>query len=134
MIPKQYTCEGENVSPALEWKDPPANTKSFVLIVEDFDTGHGTYTHWVLFNIPGQANGMASNKPLGIAGNNSQEKAAYKGPCPPTGIHRYYFSFYALDTLLDIQEGASKEAVLKAMEGHVLGQTQLMGRYTKNTK
>lgn len=135
-IPPQYTCNGENFSPALSWEGAPKGTKSFVLIVDDPDAPHGTWDHWVLFNVPSDLTSLAeaAEVPAGAtSGLNSWDNHGYGGPCPPDGKHRYYFTLYALDTLLDLHPNVYKHEVLKAMEGHVLESAQLMGTYQQPT-
>lgn len=136
-VPKRYTCEGEDISPALRWRDAPAETRSFVLIVDDPDAPGRTFTHWVLFDIPADRTSLPEGvKPgdVGVAGRNDFGKAGYGGPCPPPGHgpHRYFFTLYALDTeALNLKRGASRAEVEQAMRGHVVGQAQLMGRYER---
>jgi Raf kinase inhibitor-like YbhB/YbcL family protein len=135
-IPKKYTCDAENVSPELHWSDPPA-AKAFALIVDDPDAPSGTWVHWVLVDVPGathdlpEAAGKRAPLPSGAQqGKNDFGKSDYGGPCPPPGApHRYFFKLYALDSKLSLKEGATKAEVEKAMQGHIVGQTQLMGRY-----
>jgi Raf kinase inhibitor-like YbhB/YbcL family protein len=138
MIPKQYTCDGKDVSPPLTWSGVPAKAKSIALICDDPDAPGGTWVHWVLFNLPPNteelAEGVASSKTLGNGGNhgtNDFRKFGYGGPCPPGGTHRYYFKVYALDTLLDLAPGVTKSDLVKAMKGHILVEGQLMGRYKR---
>jgi Raf kinase inhibitor-like YbhB/YbcL family protein len=135
-IPKKYTCDGDDVSPELHWTDqPPA--KSFALIVDDPDAPSGTWVHWVLFDLPGDAHdlqeaaGKRAPLPTGAQqGINDFKKEGYGGPCPPPGKpHRYFFKLYALDSKLSLKGPATKAEVEKAMQGHVLGQGELMGRY-----
>ncbi|MEO0255192.1 MAG: YbhB/YbcL family Raf kinase inhibitor-like protein [candidate division WOR-3 bacterium] len=140
MIPVKYTCDGENISPPLEWEKIPEETKSFVLICDDPDAPMGTWDHWILFNIPKDVKKLSPGiQPLeklengAIHGKNSWGKLGYGGPCPPYGTHRYFFKIYALDTILDLKPGATKKEVLKAMEGHIIGYGELMGKY-KRTK
>lgn len=136
-IPKQFTCDGEDMSPALEWSAPPEGTKSFALIGDDPDAPVGTWVHWVVFDLPASARGIPQNFPKteqsadgARQGRNDFKKIGYGGPCPPPGRpHRYFFKLYALDTKLNLQAGASKKDVEKAMQGHVLGQGEHMGRY-----
>ena len=137
-IPRQYTCDGESISPPLGWSNPPQDTQSFALIADDPDAPMGTWVHWVVYNLPAEAGGL----PQGIApdaelpdgsrhGKNSSRRLGYVGPCPPSGTHRYFFRLYALDTVLDLAAGASKEQLLQGMEGHILAQAELMGLYTR---
>lgn len=135
-IPAKHTCVGHNISPALAWTNPPKNTKSFTLIVDDPDAPHGTFVHWVLFNIPADTHNLPENLLAhgenGMqAGKNSYNVTKYRGPCPPNGTHRYFFKLYALDTVLNVPHGASKEQLLEAMNGHILAQTELMGTFHK---
>lgn len=133
-IPAQYTCEGGDKSPALLWQDPPANTQSYVLIVDDLDAPNGDWVHWVVFNIPAniQRLGEATNLPSGAcSGKNSWGETGYRGPCPPSGTHRYFFKLYALDSLLSLDANATKQDVVRSMEQHILAQTELVGLYQK---
>jgi Raf kinase inhibitor-like YbhB/YbcL family protein len=138
-IPTEFTCDGKDLSPELVWGDPPAGTQSFALIVDDPDAPAGIWVHWVLYNLPAESRGLPRGVPAGaslssggVFGLNSWRQMAYGGPCPPSGIHRYYFTLYALDTVLEQSAGMSKQELLAAMQGHVLGQGQLMGTYTRN--
>ena len=138
MIPKKYTCDGEESSPPLEWSGIPASAKSIALISDDPDAPMGTWVHWVIFNIPPKETGLAEGIPQkevlpngARQGINSSRHIGYDGPCPPSGTHRYYFKVYALDKMLDLEPGITKKDLLKAMEGHVLGQAQLMGKYKR---
>ena len=130
-IPKKYTCDGENVSPALEWSGIPRGTKSLALIVDDPDAPGSTFVHWVLYDIPAETTGLPEGVTgAGTQGKSSFGKTGYGGPCPPKGpAHRYFFKLYGLDTTLGLQGGATKADVEKAMQGHVLGQGQVMGKY-----
>ncbi len=137
MIPKKFTCDGDDGSPQLTWKDAPAGAKSFALIMDDPDAPVGTWVHWVLFNLPGEAKelpeGVAKQQQLpdgSLQGHNDFRKIGYGGPCPPPGKpHRYFFKLYALDAKLDLKAGASKADVERAMKGHVIGEAELIGRY-----
>lgn len=136
-IPKPYTGDGKNVSPPLRWADPPAGTKSFALVCTDPDAPRGTWVHWVLFNLPGDTRELSEAVPPQEAlasgarqGKNDFRKIGYGGPAPPPGKpHRYFFTLYALDTLLDLPAGATRDQLTAAMQGHVLAEGQLMGRY-----
>jgi hypothetical protein len=138
-IPVRYTCEGENVSPPLNWTPPPSGTASLALIADDPDAPSGTWVHWVLYNLPGDADGQSEGVKAaptlanGAAqGNNSSNTLGYRGPCPPPGsAHRYFFKLYALDAKLDLAAGATKAGLLKAMNGHILAEGQLMGTYQR---
>ncbi len=138
MIPTRYTCDGEDVSPPLSWTELPPETGSFALICEDPDAPVGTWDHWVLFNIPASATGLPEAVPAtatlddgSVHGNNSWGRLGYGGPCPPGGTHRYIFSLFALNIKLDLKSGATKSGLLKAMEGHILARTRLMGKYRR---
>jgi Raf kinase inhibitor-like YbhB/YbcL family protein len=138
-IPRTFTCEGEDRSPALEWSGAPAGTKAFTLIVDDPDAPAGTWVHWVIYNIPSATRalkgGMEKKEQLAdgsLQGRNDFRKTGYNGPCPPPGkAHRYFFKLYALGTELTLAPGASKSEVEHAMEGHILARTEWMGRYQR---
>jgi Raf kinase inhibitor-like YbhB/YbcL family protein len=139
-IPAKYSCIGKNVSPALTWNEPPAGTQSFALIMDDPDAPVGTWVHWVLYNIPADSRGLPEDLPVKgknidptaiYFGTNSSKIIRYDGPCPPSGTHRYYFKLYALDMLINLLPGATKEEVLKQMQGHILAQGELMGTFSK---
>lgn len=137
-IPQKYTCDGDDVSPPLQWNEPPAGTQSFALVSDDPDAPVGTWVHWVRFNIPATTRSLPEAVPAGAEladgsrhGQNSWNRTDYGGPCPPGGTHRYFFKLYALDTMLNLQSDADKEALLEAMEGHILAQAELMGTYSR---
>ncbi len=137
-IPRQYTCDGQNISPPLEWDTVPARAKTIVLIADDPDAPAKTWVHWVIFDIPATAKSLpeniSPNKSTAVGGKqgtNDFKKLGYGGPCPPSGTHRYYFKIYALDKALELAGEVTKDQVLKAMDGHVLGQGQLMGTYRR---
>jgi Raf kinase inhibitor-like YbhB/YbcL family protein len=138
MIPRKYTCDGANVSPPLTWSGVPAGVKSLALICDDPDAPRGTFVHWVVFNIPpsssGLREGLSNDKTLqdgSKQGLNDFRRIGYGGPCPPSGTHRYYFKLYALDTELGLDPGATKKELLEAMEGHILAEASLMGKYRR---
>ena len=138
IIPGKYTCDNIDISPPLEWSQVPDGTKTFALICDDPDAPMGTWVHWVLFNLPGNILALSENVPkLEILKNGARQgkndfgKIGYGGPCPPGGTHRYYFKIYALDKELDAKPGITKKELLKAMEGHILAEGQLMGRYKR---
>jgi Raf kinase inhibitor-like YbhB/YbcL family protein len=137
VIPKLYTCEGADVSPSLEWSGEPRDTKSFALVADDPDAPAGTWSHWLLWNIPASVRSLAQGfKPgqLGESGTNDFGKPGYNGPCPPRGHgpHRYFFNLHALDVpSLDLRAGAKRANLDRALRGHVLAQTQYMGRYER---
>jgi Raf kinase inhibitor-like YbhB/YbcL family protein len=138
-IPQKYTCDGQDISPPLQWSDPPQGTQSLALICDDPDAPVGTWVHWVLYNLPAEARALPEAVPPDAElsdgsrqGKNGWGNLGYGGPCPPGGsTHRYFFKLYALDTVLDLEAGASKKQVLQAMEGHILAQTEVMGVYSR---
>ncbi len=134
-IPTKYSCNGDNISPPIHWKNIPAKTNSLVLIVDDPDAPMGVWDHWIIFNIPKTTTQFSENLtalPTGAQyGKNSWGKLSYGGPCPPSGEHRYIFTLYALDTLLDLSQGADKTQIENAMQGHILATAKLMGKYKK---
>ncbi len=137
-IPAKYTCKGTNVSPDLQWDEPPAGTQSFALIMDDPDAANGLWIHWVLFNLPPSARSLPEGLPAGektaegaVQGFNSSRHHGYDGPCPPSGTHRYFFKLYALDTRLDLSPSANASDLIKAASGHILANTELMGLFSK---
>lgn len=131
-IPSQYTCTGENVSPPLQLNEAPEGTKSFAVLVDDPDAPLGTFTHWVEFNIPAETRQVPEKaEGIGVPGKNTFGGLGYSGPCPPFGTHRYIFTLFALDTMLDLPKGSGKDQVWKAMQGHILDQAELLGTYQK---
>jgi len=130
-IPKKYSCDGDNINPPLEISNIPSNTKSLALIMEDPDAPRGVFDHWLVWNIPPNA-AIAENANPGLSGTNSFGDQSYGGPCPPSGVHRYYFKFFALDCELDLQAGANKTQLQEAMKEHVLASGELMARYARN--
>lgn len=136
-IPKRFTCDGPDISPALSWNEPPPGTKSLALISDDPDAPVGTWVHWVAFDIPAGTRelpeGVAKTADLpggGKQGRTDFGRIGYGGPCPPPGKpHRYYFKLYALDTQLNLKPGSTKADVESAMKGHILAQAELLGRY-----
>jgi Raf kinase inhibitor-like YbhB/YbcL family protein len=139
-IPVKHTADGTDVSPELRWGGIPPKTQSFALICEDPDAPRGTWTHWVLFNVPADktvyAEGVAAEKELpegARQGKNDFGEIGYGGPSPPKGKpHRYYFKLYALDTRIDLPAGATRVQVLAAVKGHVLDEGRLMGQYGRS--
>jgi len=139
MIPREHTCDGADRSPPLSWTEPPAGTKSLVLIMHDPDAPRGDFTHWVLYNLPAQTRQLDAGLPGDAQlpngarqGRTDFGRTGYGGPCPPPGpAHRYLFQLSALDTMLDLAPGASRAQVEAAMRGHVLAQGELMGRYAR---
>lgn len=128
-IPSVYTCDGEDVSPPLMISGIPGEAESLVLIMDDPDAPRGTWDHWVAYDIPVTGEIPARAEQLGTGGTNSWGRTGYGGPCPPGGVHRYSFRVYALDSRLDLVAGATKDEVMAAADGHVVGEAELMGRY-----
>ncbi|SMO49053.1 YbhB/YbcL family Raf kinase inhibitor-like protein [Fodinibius sediminis] len=138
-IPSVYTCDDRNISPPLEWSQVPGETRSFAIIFDDPDAPSKTWVHWLLYNIPGDWTGLEAQveEDEEIAGGalhgvNDFGNYGYGGPCPPGGTHRYHMKLYALDTLLEIDPGVMKKELLQAMEGHVIEQAELVGRYSRS--
>ncbi|MGE5568124.1 MAG: YbhB/YbcL family Raf kinase inhibitor-like protein [Rhodospirillales bacterium] len=136
-IPKLHTCEGADLSPALEWSGAPANAKSFVLIMDDPDAPAGTWNHWLLWDIPASTHSLPQGfKPgqAGESGTNDFGRLGYGGPCPPKGHgpHRYFFKLYALDTeSLGLRAGAKRADLDRALRNHIVAEAQYMGRYER---
>jgi Raf kinase inhibitor-like YbhB/YbcL family protein len=139
-IPKVHTCDGADASPELRWDGVPAKTKSFALVMDDPDAPVGTWVHWVLYDIPGDARSLAAGAGKDVTGKagtsgaswgvKTFERAGYFGPCPPPGKpHRYFFRLHALDVPLKLAKGATAEQVAAAMKGHILAQAELVGLY-----
>lgn len=138
MIPRQYTCDGGDISPPLEWSGVPDGTMSLALVCDDPDAPMGTWVHWVLYGIPAGTRHLPEDVPSGKKldsgarhGINDFRRFGYGGPCPPGGTHRYYFKLYALDIELEHEAGLAKADLLKAMEGHILAEGRLMGKYKR---
>lgn len=132
-IPQKFTCSGESASPQLHWSGAPADTQSFALIMDDPDAPSGTFTHWVAFDIPATQTEIPEGaQSVSKDGKNGRGQTGYTGPCPPSGTHRYFFTLYALDLpTLGLNDGAARAEVEKAMNGHIISQSQLMGRYSR---
>jgi len=136
-IPKKFTCDGADVSPALSWSDAPSGTQSFSLVADDPDAPAGTWVHWVLYDLPPTATGLPENLakdaklPDGSRqGRNDFRKIGYNGPCPPRGAtHRYFFKLYALDAKSGLEPGATKADLERAMKGHILAHAELMAKF-----
>jgi Raf kinase inhibitor-like YbhB/YbcL family protein len=141
-IPTRYTCEGEDISPELSWREAPEQARSLVLILHDPDAPRaGGFTHWVLYNVPPTFGSIEENVPkqevvagLGLQGKNDGGKVGYVGPCPPSGKHRYFFRLFALDRELDLAPGASQQQVVAAMENHQIAMAELMGTYARKSE
>ncbi|MFW6128799.1 MAG: YbhB/YbcL family Raf kinase inhibitor-like protein [Candidatus Aminicenantaceae bacterium] len=130
MIPKKFTCDGQDVNPVLEIDDIPEQTKSMVLIVDDPDAPMGTWVHWVVYDMS-VLNRIEEGQVPGKQGMNDFGKKDYGGPCPPSGTHRYFFKIYALDRKLGLEEGVTKEEVEKMMQINILAHTELIGLYER---
>ena len=137
-IPSLYTCKGKDISPPLGWAEVPEGTESFVLIFDDPDAPMGIWVHWVYYNIPGSIRKLPEGVDKnvnpdfgGVQGMTSFGRPGYGGPCPPSGVHRYFFKLYALNTVISPGSNAGKAEVLRAMKRHVLAETELMGTFRK---
>jgi Raf kinase inhibitor-like YbhB/YbcL family protein len=132
-IPRRHSCEGEDISPALSWSDPPAGTRALALIVDDPDAPRGTFTHWVAWNIDPMAGGLAEGESAPSEGRNDFGAAGWSGPCPPPGhgAHRYFFRLHALDAEVAVGFRAGRRELERAIAGHVLTTAELMGRYER---
>ncbi len=139
VLPTAYTCDGKDINPPLEWQNAPAGTKSFMLIMEDPDapaTKPNPWVHWIVFNIPPFINKIDENSNIGTLkgakqGLTNSGKNEFHGACPPDKMHRYYFILYALDSMLNLPEGASKNEIMKAIDGHILEKAELMATYER---
>jgi hypothetical protein len=132
-IPYRYTCDGEDVSPPLTFNDIADEAVTLALLVEDPDAPSGTWDHWIVYNIPASTHEVKEGEePQGVGGVNSWGRIGYGGPCPPSGEHRYIFSLFALNDVLDLPVGASKDSLLDAMEGKIIDQATLVGRYERS--
>lgn len=137
-IPPKHTCDGDDVSPPLSWSEAPAETGSFALVCDDPDAPGRVWVHWVVFDLPPAAGALPEGVPPreevpggGLQGRNDFRKIGYGGPCPPSGTHRYEFRLYALDAKLGLRAGATKGDLLAALEGHVLAEAKLTGKYSR---
>jgi Raf kinase inhibitor-like YbhB/YbcL family protein len=137
MIPVEHTCEGVNLSPGLQWAGAPGQAQSFVLIMDDPDAPDGTFTHWVLFDIPGTTSSFEAGRAVGFDAMNDFGEPGYRGPCPPPGdeAHGYRFTLYALDVdTIEIGQTATRREVEGAMQGHVIARAQLRARYGRRER
>ncbi len=130
LIPSKYTCDGDDVNPALLIEGTPEGTKSLALIVDDPDARMGTWNHWIVWNIH-PAEKIEEDSVPGIEGVNTSGRRSYGGPCPPSGTHRYFFKIYALDTKLSVEITSRKKDLEKAMEGHILAIGEIVGLYRR---
>ncbi|HSW86084.1 MAG TPA: YbhB/YbcL family Raf kinase inhibitor-like protein [Rhabdochlamydiaceae bacterium] len=136
-IPERYSCDGDNINPPLEIEEVPSNAKSLVLIMDDPDVPEFVrkdrmFVHWVIYDMPKDIAVIDEDStPQGKMGKGTSGEASYFGPCPPDREHRYYFKLYALDKMLNLAAGATKQEVEKAMAGHIIANTELMGRYER---
>ena len=138
LIPAKFTCDGENISPALAWNPPPTGTKSLALVVEDSDAPSQTFIHWVLYDLPPDIHRLPEKvlpqpflKQGGVQGKSSFGQYGYGGPCPPNGTHQYIFKLYALNQIMDLPPGTTQADLLKAMQSHILAKAYLAGKYTR---
>ena len=138
LIPAKYTCDGADVSPPLQWAEVPDGTKSIALISDDPDAPMGTWVHWVLYNLPPETRELAENIPPEQTLPSGAEqgitdfgRVGYGGPCPPSGTHRYFFKIYALDAELELPANVGKRELIGAMQGHILAEGQLIGKYRR---
>lgn len=139
-IPEKYTCEGSDISIPLAWEDVPEEAISLALIMDDPDAPAGTWVHWVAFNIPASARGLTEDQPKernlpsgGLQGINTGRRTGYAGPCPPGGVHRYFFKLYALDCVFPAKSGITKEELLEQMQGHILSKCEFFGTYQRKS-
>jgi Raf kinase inhibitor-like YbhB/YbcL family protein len=141
-IPSRFTCDGANISPALHWSAPPKDTRSFALVMDDPDAPGRTWVHWLIYDLPPGARELPEWVPPDARlasgaqqGRNDFRRPGYGGPCPPPGpAHRYFFKLYALDTTLDLGDGAKRAQLERAMRGHILAEAELMGRYQRESE
>jgi Raf kinase inhibitor-like YbhB/YbcL family protein len=131
LIPKKYSCDGQDINPPLTIEGIPKEAKTLVLAVDDPDAPSGTFDHWIVWNIPASASKIGENTVPGKEGMNSAREQGYMGPCPPSGTHRYFFKVYALDTELSLGASSRKKDVEKAMQGHIVAKGELVGLYRR---
>src|SRR2546430_9740828 len=131
-IPSKFTCDSTDTSPPLQIEEIPSSAKSLALIVDDPDAPSGLFTHWIVWNISPQTNGIAEGTaPNGVQGTSDFGKSGYGGPCPPSGTHRYYFKIFALDRELNLPSATKRNQLDAAIKGHVVARAELMGRYSR---
>jgi Raf kinase inhibitor-like YbhB/YbcL family protein len=131
LIPKKYTCDGQDINPPLTIEGIPKEAKTIVLLVDDPDAPSGTFDHWVVWNIPPSISKISENTVPGIEGMNGARQMGYMGPCPPSGTHRYFFKVYAINTELSLGVGSKKKDVEKAIQNHILSKGELMAIYRR---
>ena len=132
MIPSKYTCDGRDISPPLKFEDVPKAAASLAVVMDDPDAPAGTFDHWVVWNIPpGTTSVEEGREPQGVQGRTSFGRTGYGGPCPPRGVHRYFFKLYALDAMMNLPAGSRKRDLEQALGGHVIEQAVLMGKYSR---
>ncbi len=129
-IPPAHTCDGADSIPPLDIAEVPTIAKSLALVMDDPDAPRGVWDHWIVWNIPTTTKKI-TGQPEGVPGTNSKGELTYHGPCPPSGTHRYFFKLYAIDSMLDLTAGSSKAELIRAMQGHIVGEAQLMGTYQR---
>ncbi len=137
-IPSDFTCDGADMSPPIEWSGVPANAQSLAVIADDPDAPSGDWVHWLVYDLPPSVTQLPAGIPGGgkLSGGGSHGRTdfgalGYGGPCPPRGAHRYFFKVYALDVMLHLKPGVTKKELLKAMQGHVLAEGRLVGTYER---
>lgn len=132
MIPSKYTCDGRDIIPPLRFEDLPKGAASLALVMDDPDCPSGTFDHWVVWNISAATASVEEGRePQGVQGRTSFGRMGYGGPCPPRGVHRYFFKLYALDSMMNLPVGARKKDLEQAMKGHMIEQAVLMGKYSR---
>lgn len=138
-VPVRVTCDGEDLAPALTWTHPPDGTAAFALVMDDPDAPSGTFTHWLLGDLPATATGLDEGFApglLGVSGTNDFGRIGYGGPCPPKGhgVHHYRFRLHALDTAIGLREGFARHDIDRAMQGRILGTATLTGTYERGRR
>lgn len=132
IIPSEFTCDGQDLSPSISITNVPKNAKTLSIIMDDPDAPMGTFTHWLVWNIPPTKTHFSNGEKTDfVQGRTSFGKSEYGGPCPPSGTHRYFFKIYALDTKLELKSGSSVKELQSAMSGHIIAEAVLMGKYSR---
>ncbi len=132
IIPKKFTCDGQNISPPLKIENVPKNAKVLVLVVDDPDAPRGTFTHWLVWNIPTKTTKLLVGQKGFSQGTNDAGTLGYAGPCPPSGTHRYYFSIYALDSQLDLSTKSKRKDLQTNIQNHIIQKATLLARYSRS--